>query len=624
MTTKTAESKDLQGVEETGDVGALASLIDGLPAGGSYEDALPALPEVSGAEALSQLLEDVGDDEESTPARKTKTTKRRGGRSGTDPTSPPRPSVTMKKMLPTNEQVIVKKREDGKLGYIGSFSTADLSGAGSMEHFLGRYIVPKWKHGEYFLFLAKDGKEVPYGSVYMVPPDPTSSANPDKEPSLKDIIEMQERMAERTKHEASSQLDGLVKVMALLKNDESKKDSSGDLMQMMLFMQMMQPKANGPDPVVTALIGKLEKMEQQQQYSQMMMNQPLPPPPPPPPDPMVTIAPLLQGFMESQARLFEALKPAPQKERDVLGEISTITAMLKSGEGDKITLKDLPALKEMLVPKGGDDEPFDRLIKELKAIQLLKTEIIGENREPGMLEQIAGALLPALLNSSVGDRVKQAVAGAQPPAQALPPPHQGMQAVGSSGRHQEAQEDEDGGSVTIPTEWEQHAKNIADAETSAERLNAMVKGLQMLAEHQEFRPFVVNILQLASKNSKRKALKALRSLLMGLAEAEAFDGPTIPKVIEDLHIYWIPVCHAMGYRHVKDPDPAKTAPVRPQATSQRSTSAVKAAPGNGASAQEVIDVQGEEESEPDLDSEGTDNEDAIEDEESEIEEVSAN
>ena len=551
----------------------IGSSIEAVPPEINDQPAVVPAPEVAG-EMIAETLEraaSVDADEGPTPVRKStgkRSTRRRKTRESAAAVDKPiTASKAINGMLPTTERIHVRKRNnDGKLVYINHFSPNDLVNSGTIEAFLIKYVVPQWGHGEFHLYLQKGEKVQPYGSVTLAEPVNKS----EDVSSLQQLLVAQQHMNQQAESRATSSLDEMTKLITLsdkLSGSNGNGKGGLDPMMMMMMMQMnqQQQKPQTPDPILSALIQKIENLEQQQSMNSMPLPPP-PPPPPPAPDPMNTIGPMLQGFMDTMSKVVEASKQPPPPQRDVIGEIAAMSKLFKSDdESDKLTTKDaiqmLPQLKDLLIPKGTDEDPLDKTLKQMRLIHMLKQDMFGEAPQAQAPTQGASFwdALVAMFSSGAGSKISEAIQGEMSKRMGGEHPSEEYKALPAQ-QHPPSlpapSEPQDGDATLIPDGFREHAEKINSAETVAERIGELITGLQYLVnESSHLRNYIIQMMTSAKANHKEQTIGMLEAMLTAFEESEILTPQAVEECLAGFREYWVVICQKLGFKHItKDPE----------------------------------------------------------------------
>jgi hypothetical protein len=491
-------------------------------------------------------------------------------------------------MLPSALRIHVFKRgADARLDFVNDYSSTDLAGSGTIEAFLHRYVVADYGHGEYHLYqhdpINPTRAPTAIGSVRLLAPKSEDSKKPPSETRemfeimQKMMLDQQQRQAQENQRSPVKEMLEMMTAMKQLNGDDPKKGGGDSSMGMMMMMMMMMERnrPTGPDPVLMSMIQKLaERADDDRMMQAMIPPAPLPAPPPAPAvDPLT---PVLQLMLEQQRQstqlLVESLR-APKQERDPIRDLADMAKLIGAQNGDALTIKDMfgmiPQLREMLVPKDANRDPFEKTIENFRLFKLLQREFSGEagpqqQEEAGggfwdfakslLTSDLGSGLASAITAGNAGTAVQQRsvsrqqqlaqVAGQVSHSRGGPPP---QQQVPQQAPQQQAPQSEDD-AVTIPDGFvARHAPKINSAASDVERIPAIVDGLRFLGMDQGFRPHVVEVFGLTKQNRKQEALEKLHWMLSGLADAEVLD-PRVPDLAAgDFDKHWNIIRQKMGF-----------------------------------------------------------------------------
>jgi hypothetical protein len=504
--------------------------------------------------------------EPATPSRSRSTTTRRAR-----PARSPKPSPELAKKLPTSERIYVYFREkNGKSTFVEDYSTRDLTGHGSIEAFLKHYAVPNYGFGDYEVYMKNSKGELePTASASLKAPIDSSSNGTSLSDHVKELLNAQAALGQAAPKEPSA-MEQLQVMMTLAEKMNGDKGGGMDPMTMMLMTKMMDDKPAapaGPDPIMIALVQKLEDMEKQQERRAMMSAAAPLPPPPAAPDPMASMAPVLtmmmksmetqaaqtQAMLAAQSQQTQAMMTAlmqPKPERNVMGELQGIATLLKPSD-DGLKTKDilgmLPTMKELLNPKPEKDS-LNTALEQMRMIRMLKEEM-GMEESPAQQGASFWDFMQTFVQSDLGDQVSAAIASGKQ-AEAT------EQAISGGQQQGEQQSEQQAGPMQVPKAFAPHAKALNEATDAQSRVKAAVSGIQVLLGNKQFRPHVAKILVNARENKKTESMQAMANILGALVDAEFLTEEAVTAVINDFDENWVLIMQGIGFKHItEDPDP---------------------------------------------------------------------
>jgi hypothetical protein len=529
------------------------SIPDTLAPSAPIAPTAPRLQSAPSEQPLRLTLNDAEDE----PAKKTR-------RSPTRSTASIGASKELKGVLPTNERLHVYKRSGtGEFGYCADYSTNEVTGFGTIEAFIRKFVVPHYGYGEYQLYLQKGGSPLSEaGKVTVVQPIDESKNGSDVA-KLKDILEATQKMAHDAKNEGASAFDGVAKLMTVMKDmrgEENGKGGGMDAFQLMMLMQMMQKPEAKKDHFGEALLRRLEDIETRLKAPPPMpMPMPQLPPPPPPPDPMASLAPILAGFMETMGKFAEAAsrrEPAPPA-RDVLAEIvqmKTLFEQRNDSFGAKEIIGLLPTLKDLIAPQAQGAQSLEEQLTELRHTRTMLRELEGEfrpeggERSGGFWENIVPMLGMLLGRQDMASNVAQGIASAQRPAPQL-----------AAGQQNDEEAEEP--TTQIPAGFKPFAETINDeSKPIAQKIGALIMGMQFLVKYESFRPAIMAIFDRLRANDRKKALSLFEAFLGAFIEAGIIEQKPASAVFEGIQVHWDVIRQRMGF-----PDAQPRPPKRPVA-----------------------------------------------------------
>lgn len=367
---------------------------------------------------------------------------RRVGAASSQAAAPVQPRKDIARMMPSSHRIMVyKKKEDGKQSFVNEYTAQELQGAGTIEAFIKKYVVPHYEHGEYHVhyFDGQSKDPTPLGSVTIeapidyVPPVRTNghSRLPSSSESLREALavqkELQQQMNQNQPPPKSQSEVMMETMMASMLKKQMDSLSSGDVqkgggdggMGMMLMMMMMERMKPAPAPnvdpavqrIMEKLVDRLDAMEQDLRVSQSMM-----PPPPPPPssdDGPSQLSLILETMRENTRMMVESLK-SQHVARDPIKDLADLSVLMAPQKSDSLTLKDLfelmPKIQTAFVPQNQSKDPFEKTIENFRLFKMMQKEF-GEDRAPGPPSQSDSfwTFAKEMLKSDVGKSIAQQI-----------------------------------------------------------------------------------------------------------------------------------------------------------------------------------------------------------------------
>lgn len=318
--------------------------------------------------------------------------------------APAQPRKDIARMMPSSHRVYVyKKKEDGKQTFINEYTAQELQGAGTIEAFIKKYVVPHYEHGEYHVhYFDGQGKEpTPLGSVNIEAPVdyvPPQRANVQKQQtaaeSLREAMALQKEIQQQMLAQQpppKSQSETLMETMMAsmierqmksLSSGDQQKDGGMGTMLLMMMMERMKPAAAPTiDPGIQRLMEKMadriEAMEQEMRVSAAMV----PPPPMPVSEGPSHLDVILETMRENTRMMVEAMK-SQQVNRDPIKDLADM-AQLMAPKNESLTTKDLfelmPKFQMMFAPQNQQKDPFEKTIENFKLFKMMQREF-GDDR----------------------------------------------------------------------------------------------------------------------------------------------------------------------------------------------------------------------------------------------------
>jgi hypothetical protein len=503
-------------------------------------------------------------------------------------------------MMPSALRIhVYKRQEDGSLGFAKDYAAVDLFGAGTIEAFLRKYVIPEYDFGEYHLY-QHDGtsgqQPVGIGSIKILAPvkHHSDGSTGSKVESMKELFEVAKMMQPQQQPQIDP-LEQMTKMMGMMRgfvsSDANGKPGGFDPMLMMMmffFMQsFMGPKPQqqtGPDPITMKILERLERMEDERMTAAL-----IPPalPPAPPLDPMQAMRPVIEMMQQNTQIMLESLRGS-SRDRDPVRDLADLSKLLVASKGDTITMKDMlammPQLKDMMLPRDVQKDPFEKTIENFRLFKMIQHEFAGgrdpaaEDREAAsgfwdfaksfLMSDLAGGLANAIQSGNsaaqVDQRVRQRQRNIAETAQqvardrgAPQPPRHAQQAPNGARPPAPPQAQPEDDSIEIPEVFiTSHAPKINQAATDAERVAALVNGLRTLATMSaDFRPHIVEVFGLAKQNRRAESMEKLAEVLGALAEAQVLELRAVELSISDFDKHWNLIRNRLGMPDIPEVGP---------------------------------------------------------------------
>lgn len=523
----------------------------------------------------------------------------------------------LSKVLPNPMRVYVYKRgSDGKRKFINDYSAEDLQGSGTIEVFLRRYVVPEYDYGDFHLYYYDGTNEPkPIGSVAIeAPKQKAAPVAQEKTESVRELYDLAMKMSQQNQQPQRSPAEELTGMISTMKSLGIMGENKGgnEMMLPMLMMMMNKPQQpQGPDPVTLKILERLERMEEEHRMQAAFTPLPPAPPPAPPVDPAASIAPLVQVMQENTRMMIEAFRSQKQ-ERDPVRDLADLAKLIESRNTEQITTRDmltlLPQVRDLMMPKDQQKDPFEKTIENFRLFKLLQREFSGAEspsqqaaqqaaQEQSSFWDFAKSLLTSDIGRSIASQIttansQQQMADAQQmrrmqqqraahevaarraaqeralaaqnaqlaapppptaqPVQTAPPPP--VQPPPPPPAAQEEQEEEEG--VSVPDGFvTTHAPQINNAANDAERIGAIITSFQLLATSEDFRPVIAKMFGLCKQNRRVEALEHLRDILGFFAENEILEARIPDVAVADFDRHWKLIRNRLGFPEIPEVAP---------------------------------------------------------------------
>ena len=342
------------------------------------------------------------------------------------PAAPVSPRREIAKMVPSSHRVFVyRKRTDGvdsgKTSYLNDYSAQDLSGSGTIENFIKKYVVPEYGYGDFVLYYhdgTSNKEPQPLGSVKIDPPISFQQQQQHKAEGgmsevFRDFLQYQKDREARDAQAAKSKTiteEMMETMMAdMIKKQMGGGDEKGGGMNAMLMMMMMDRMKPAPAPSVDPamqrfmerMADRLDAMEQEMKMSQAML-----PPPSPIHEGPSHIEVILETMRENSRMMIEALK-SQQVNRDPIKDLADMATLLVPQKSESLTIRDLfeimPKLQTTFQPKE-QTSPFKETVENFRLFKLMQREFSDDRPQAAQQEQQDNfwAFARDMLRSDVG------------------------------------------------------------------------------------------------------------------------------------------------------------------------------------------------------------------------------
>lgn len=446
------------------------------------------------------------------------------------------------RIVPTAERVKFYKRDDlGKMQLIPkTYSIKDLETTSDVEEFILRYLVPVFGYGEYEIELINSkGEGTRTAAISVMNPGgqlPAQDSN-----SVKMVDQLLERIKQLEAKPVSDPLDQLQKMKSMMEMFGQQKGS--DPTQMLLLMQMMQPK--GPDPELAALKSELSRLRERER---MPIPPPMMPPMlPPEPSEKMDVAALVKTIAEtskpqySLTDLVTLLKPQEKQQQksvgfpEVMQMIMTAAPLLK----DILGISKMNAIEEKIEKMTNNSNRGLRdSLEEWRIIQGL----INQNRPASPEGETIWGFLNNLVNNigPSADAIGGAFAKMRSAQEAnrlqAPPQRQSLAAPAKS--------TEEEGGLELPADIKPYADAITASADDFGLLEHTLKALQFLGKSAAWRSNLVQMLKAAQAakagdaTAKEDVLDFLSSFIESLAENKLIPREVADKTITAFKTYF--------------------------------------------------------------------------------------
>jgi hypothetical protein len=543
------------------------------------------------------------------------------------------------RMVPGAELIRVwKKDEHGKLGYIVDLQIRDVQASGGdLEAHIARYLVPRSGKGEYSTSVVDPkGKTIPCGIFYYLP-DPAPTAGDGGALSLlRDMMNRQQNQPP-----PPDPLEAIVKTQETFKKLESIMGGgkSQDPLTMMMMLRAMEPPKPppGPDPMLLAII---ERMDRRQEALEKKLTEtppalPLAPPPPAGLSGMFEKASLgelatLIGTMVSLFRaqpdpnaltldkLLPILRPGPDPNAFSPREVITMLEQRRQAEqpvtleaklGELIKLRELVTNHLEPQPQSQGDNFWSALGNSLQTL-------FSQERFAASLGQGIGAFMARANQPQLG----QGAPKPGPQVEVLRPRPELPRQPAQPPPEVETIAPEQGNRVYFPEELRPLCQELDAATEDKLRIQTVVNMLMKLWPIPQWQPFVQNMLSETAENNKTEVLKGLAGWLDLLKQHGYLKHPTVGLTLRTFNTNWYAV-HAGIASQLGKPvvEPQAGTPTPAPAT----TPNTPAANGPPASAQPAGDSEEPEDEEGDEDELEDEDDEGEEGDEDELEDADA-
>lgn len=441
------------------------------------------------------------------------------------------------RIVPTAERVKFYKRDDlGKMQLIPkTYSIKDLETTSDVEEFILRYLVPVFGYGEYEVELINSKGEGTRTAAISVM-NPNGQVAPAESNSVKMVDQLLERIKQLEAKPVADPLDQLQKMKSMMEMFGQQKGS--DPTQMLMLMQMMQPK--GPDPEIAALKNEVTRLREKERVS--IPPPMMPPMLPPEPQEKIDLAALVKTIAEtnkpqySLTDLIALLRPQEKPKsvgfQEVMQMIMTAAPLLK----DVLGISKMNSLEEKIERMNANsNRGLHDALEEWRIIQGL----INQNRP----SQPEGETIWGFLNNLVAnigpsaDAIGGAFAKMRAAQMPAPAPRRELPPAPAKGTEEE-------GGLMLPPDIKPLAEAIAKAEDDFGRLEHTLKALQFLGKDAGWRKNLVMMLKAAQAakagdaTAKEDVLDFLGSFITSLADNGLVPAEVAEKTIAAFKTYF--------------------------------------------------------------------------------------
>ena len=480
-------------------------------------------------------------------------------------------------LVPGAERVRIRKMLDnGQLGFIGDYSVRDIETSGDLEIHLHRYVRPTHKGGSYYISIFDSkGLEHNAGVIPLVDAPPEAP----QESALGLVREMMNRM-EQQKMSYTPPPDPIEQMMRMqtamqrMKEMTGQKDGSGDSMMMMMLMQQMQAQQapKGPDPILVALLDKMDRRMEQLE-KKVVEGPPLGALPPPLPPPMPVADPV-----ETIVKLMPLLAPKEDKDRLSTRDILELV-MAKGRNDDQPTWRDVI---EMMNRKREEEKPQQTVLDQIQAVAAAKQALDqlspqGHSSQTTFWDAIGalfsqekfGAGIGAAIGAAVKAKAEEPALPASRPAAQLQPGPQVQRAIARPLPAQVAPPPAEvqPPKIVFPESMKEIAKKLSSATEDAQRVDLVVQSMFVLHSTPQWKQFVMDVLSKTAENQREIVLEEYLRPWLGLlvaAELVTSDAgkQTLRAFDENWHAVHSEIAKRLG-RPVQEPSAAAPAPLEP-------------------------------------------------------------
>jgi len=402
---------------------------------------------------------------------------------------------------------VYHRATNGKLSFVGRYTTEDLRNEGAIEPFLKRYIVPDYGYGEFNVKLQKSNGETIFETgIDIKAPLETPRRGNGGGPShfamgsgggshddnavriLERSMSAMQAISDRDRERADEANRQILEAAA--------KGNDGLTTMLPLLLSMQQQR--GPDPNAEML---RELVMERVKEAAAPPPQPIPLPPPPPPGPSIT------EMMSAMATMMQSM--APQRDQglsqaEMMKMVLEQQSQSRMGPSEIITLitTALPAIKEVMgvtqlqemmkenLTKTGPGGDLHQALDNIMALRDVQGALLGDAGQGENFWTVLGKLAENLPESAAAFSTVLGEVGSKAhsaPAGMLPAPSPQAQAQQPQQQRGE-----------FPQQVRDTLKLLNNTDQEPEQVvNILSQAIQMLEGTREWQPYVIKMLAAA-------------------------------------------------------------------------------------------------------------------------------
>ena len=448
------------------------------------------------------------------------------------------------RLIQTGESMKVYFRhDDGKIAYVRSYSTKDLSQTNDIEEFLQRFLLPIVGEGTYVVSLVNSKGDETRGAEYLImdPTKPKNGASPGDVAvgktidTLAALVQQIEKRTSEPKKPEPTILERMKEMESLMEMFGAKKGAM-DPMQLMLLMEKMNPprRDEGPSREMAEIKASLAELASTVKQQAMMAR--LPPPLPEPVAPPIDIPALIKGLAETmkpQTDLKELVQLMRPQEtlgvKDILALLPTLKDLLGGGNGNS-----LQKLEEKI--ERMTQNPNRGLTDALKEWEVIQTLIDRNRPNAAEGESFWGFLntlvtgLPSTVDS-IGTMMSK-IKSVESSEKRIPAESTTTRGTPGTGAEVPTSEPE----LLFPEDFEDTAKKIEEATAPEEQIRETLLAFQSLAKNPVWRNYLIKMVRLAKKakggdaEARKECLAFISEFLGGCAD-NSFIKPATAETV---------------------------------------------------------------------------------------------